>query len=285
MGRPNVGKSSLLNRMLGQKLAITSHKAQTTRHRILGVHTTDNGQIVFVDTPGIHDRGDKAMNRYLNRTAHTALLDVDVIVFLVQIGVWTEEDAAVLKLIKQSRINALLVINKIDTVTRREEILPFLAQITEQTGFETAIPLSARTGDNCDLLEEQLLAMLPEGENIYPPDQLTDRPERFFAAELIREQLTRRYHNELPYAISIEIEKFEEKPHIYHIAAIIWVERENQKAIIVGKQGLKLKETAIAARHTLQQFFDKKVNLKVWVKVKKSWSSDVKSLSQLGYDG
>ncbi len=283
VGRPNVGKSTLLNRLLGQKLAITSHKPQTTRHSILGISTRENGQIVYIDTPGIHQRGDKAMNRYLNRTATSVLAGVDLVVMLVDVGNWTEEDDMVLQRIGDSRLPAILVINKIDTLKQREMLLPLLAELTEKTGIDTVVPVSARTGDNCERLEQTILQALPEGENFYPEDQITDRPERFFAAELIREQITRRYHKELPYSTTVEIEEFDVQPGLYRIGAIIWVERQNQKAILVGKGGQALKETATEARKQLENFFQTKVYLRLWVKVKKSWSADQASLVRLGY--
>ncbi|WP_456418205.1 GTPase Era [Thiolapillus sp.] len=283
VGRPNVGKSTLLNHLLGQKLAITSHKPQTTRHSILGINTLDEGQIVYIDTPGIHQRGNKAMNRYLNRTATSALSGVDLAVFVVDSKYWTEEDEMVLQRIENSGLPAILVVNKIDTIPRREELLPILAELTQRTGLTSVIPVSARTGDNCDQLQQVILALLPEGENFYPEEQITDRPERFFAAELIREQITRRYHKELPYSATVEIEEFDAQPHIYRIGAIVWVERDNQKGILVGKGGLALKETATEARKQLEDFFQTKVYLRLWVKVKKSWSADQASLSRLGY--
>ena len=283
VGRPNVGKSTLLNHFLGQKLAITSHKPQTTRHSILGISTLKDGQIVYIDTPGIHQRGNKAMNRYLNRTATSPLSGGDLAVVIVDSNHWTEEDDMVLQRIQNSGLPVILVVNKIDTLQRREELLPVLAQLTEKTGLTTVVPVSARTGDNCEHLQQVILEMLPEGENIYPEDQITDRPERFFAAELIREQITRRYHKELPYSATVEIEEFDAQPHIYRIGAIIWVERDNQKGILVGKGGLALKETATEARKQLEDFFQTKVYLRLWVKVKKSWSADQASLSRLGY--
>ncbi len=283
VGRPNVGKSTLLNRLLGQKLAITSHKPQTTRHSILGIRTLEQGQIVYIDTPGMHRRGEKAMNRYLNRTAAAALAGVDLVVFVVDAGHWGEEDELVLQRVRESRLPVLLVVNKIDRVKPRERLLPLMAELSRHTGIDDLVPVSARTGENCDRLEREILARLPEGENLYPEDQLTDRPERFFAAELIREQLILRYHKELPYAITVEIEQFQEQPHLLRIGALIWVERPNQKAILLGKGGRAMKETATIARKELEAFFQKKVFLQLWVKVKRSWSSDQASLAQLGY--
>lgn len=284
VGRPNVGKSTLLNRLLGQKLAITSHKPQTTRHRILGIHSVDDGQIVFVDTPGIHDRGDKAMSHYLNRAAHTALLDVDLILFVVQALVWTEEDEQVLTAIKQSKLPTLAVINKVDTVAPKDKLLPFMDEMSKRHAFVDMIPVSARGGDNVESLTEAVRQRLPEGESIFPEDQLTDRSERFFAAELLREQLIRRYHRELPYAVTVEIERFEEEDDgRYNIGAIVWVERENQRKILLGKGGQAMKEAATAARKAMNDFFQTRVHLEVWIKVKKSWSSDAASLVKLGY--
>lgn len=283
-GRPNVGKSTLLNRLLGQKLVITSHKPQTTRHSILGINTLDQGQIIYVDTPGIHERGNKAMNRYLNRAAQTAIAGVDLIVFVLDVSAWTDEDEIVLKQIRETGLPVLIAANKMDLVQPRENLLPLLAELSSRTNIEKLIPVSARSGDNCEVLQEQVLQLLPAGENIFPEDQVSDRPERFFAAELIREQITRRYHKELPYAVSIEIEQFEELPHVIRILAIIWVERDNQKGILVGKGGQALKETSTEARIQLEGFFQQKVYLRLWVKVKKSWSSDQSSLAQLGYN-
>ena len=283
VGRPNVGKSTLLNRLLGQKMAITSHKPQTTRHRIIGVRTDDQGQIVYIDTPGIHQRGNKAMNRYLNRTAHTTLMDVDLVVFVCQALAWHTEDEQVLKAIRQAAVPAIAVVNKIDTVQPREKLLPFLAELGQRHDFLEIIPVSAKDGSQVEALDELVLKHLPEGDLIFPQDQVTDRPERFFAAEILREQIIRRYHKELPYAVTVEIEKFEEQPNRYVIGAVVWVERESQRGILLGQQGKAMKEAASAARKNMLEFFDKRVHLDVWIKVKKSWSSDEASLAQLGY--
>jgi GTP-binding protein Era len=268
---------------VGQKLAITSRKPQTTRHSILGVKTRSDGQIVYVDTPGIHRRGEQAMNRYLNRTARAALADVDLVIFVVEALRWTEEDAMVLEALQQANVPAILAINKIDQIKQREELLPFLGEIAEKFDFAEVVPLSAKSGDNVPLLEEQVLGVLPAGTNLFPEEQLTDRSERFFAAELIREQLIRRYSKEIPYALTVEIEKFEEQGNLYRIDALIWVERPGQKNIIIGSKGEALKEVAQQARLEMEKFFDKKVYLNVWVKIKKSWSSDEKALNSLGY--
>jgi GTP-binding protein Era len=283
VGRPNVGKSTLLNRLLGQKLAITSHKPQTTRHRVLGIRSRPDGQIVFVDTPGMHDRGGKAMNRYLNRTAYTALLDVDVAVFVVQALTWTEEDQQVLDAIAHAAVPAIAAVNKVDLVSPKEQILPFLKALSDRYPFVDIIPVSARDGGNIEELAASVLQQLPEGEAIFPDDQITDRSERFFAAELLREQLTRRYHGELPYAVTVEIERFDEVEGRYIIGAVIWVERDSQRAILLGKGGEAMKQTAMAARKAMNDFFQTRVHLEVWIKVKKSWSSDQASLVSLGY--
>jgi GTP-binding protein Era len=273
----------LLNRLVGQKLAITSHKPQTTRHRILGIYSDEQGQIVFVDTPGIHDRGKKAMNQYLNRTAHTALLDVDVAIFVVQALEWTAEDQHVLDAIKRAGVSAIAAVNKVDLVKQKPLLLPFMADLNARHDFIDVIPVSARAGDNADALMDVVRKALPEGEAIFPEDQVTDRSERFFAAELLREQLTRRYHRELPYALTVEIEQFEEIDGRYRIGAVIWVERESQRAILLGKQGEAMKQTATAARCAMNDFFQTRVHLDVWIKVKKSWSSDEAGLASLGY--
>jgi GTPase len=283
VGRPNVGKSTLLNKIIGQKLAITSHKPQTTRHSILGVKTDPNGQVVYVDTPGMHKRGDQPMNRYLNRTAKSALSDVDLLLFVIEALRWTDEDEAALAAVKQYGLDTILVVNKVDRIKNKQELLPFLDEISVKHQFIEIMPLSATNGTNVAELEKRVLGLMPERENIYSDDQLTDRPERFFAAELVREQLTQRYAQEIPYALTVEIEKFELVKDIYHIYALIWVERQGQKNIIIGKNGDALKEVSTQARIEMEKLFGRKVFLRVWVKVKKSWSTDSKSLNQLGY--
>ncbi len=283
VGRPNVGKSTLLNRVIGQKVAITSHKAQTTRHSILGIKTTEAGQIVYVDTPGIHERADHAMNRYLNRTAKASLFEVDLIIFVVEALKWTREDEKVLSFLLKQSSPVILAVNKCDQVRSKERLLPYLQEMSQRYAFDEVIPISASKGNYVEVLEEQVMARMPEGINLFPEDQLSDRTDRFFAAELVREQLTRRYAQELPYALSVEIEQFKEEGNLYRIAAIIWVEKASQKAIIIGKNGAALKEVSRHGRIAMEKFFDKKVYLQVWVKVKKSWSSDESSLTRLGY--
>ncbi len=283
IGRPNVGKSTLLNRIIGVKLAITSHKAQTTRHSILGIKTLEHGQVIYVDTPGIHERENHAMNRYLNRTAKTALADVDVLIFVVEALRWTREDEKVLGLLQGRKLPVILAVNKVDQVKQKELLLPYLAEMADRFHFTEVVPVSAKNGRNLETLESLVLNALPQGENFYPADQLTDRPEKFFAAEMLREQLTRRYAKELPYAVSVEIERFEESNGLYRIGAVIWVEKQGQKGILIGKDGNALKQAATQARKSMQEFFDCKVHLNVWVKVKKSWSSDEAALVRLGY--
>ena len=283
VGRPNVGKSTLLNRLIGQKIAITSHKPQTTRHAILGIKSREEGQILYVDTPGMHLRGDKALNRLLNQTAETMLADVDAVLFVIQADLWTEEDERVLTLIRQAAKPCILVLNKADLLKDKTRLLERLAMLANKHAFVHLIPVSARTGQQLNTLEEALLALLPQAAPLYPEDQVTDRSERFLAAELLREQLTRRYAKELPYAVSVEIERFEDEGDRYRIAAVIWVEKAGQKAILLGRQGAAMKETARIAREAMENVFQQKVWLDVWIKVKKSWSSDQRALSSLGY--
>jgi len=283
VGRPNVGKSTLLNRILGQKLVITCHKAQTTRHAVLGIKTRDEGQIAFVDTPGIHERGDSALNRYLNRAARAALADVDLALFVVEALRWTDEDAKALAAIAAGGVPAIAVVNKVDTVSDKTRLLPYLQALGTRHTFRDLVPVSATSGTQVEELERAVLAALPEGENAFPGDQITDRSERFFAAELLREQLMQRYGEELPYRTTVQIERFEDEGGRYRIHALIWVERPGQKAIVIGSRGEALKATATQARLEMQKLFACPVHLEVWVKIKKSWSSDEAALAVLGY--
>ena len=283
IGRPNVGKSTLLNRILGIKLAITSHKPQTTRHSILGIHSTDQGQALFLDTPGIHQRGGNALNRYLNRAALTAIPEADLVLFLVEALKFTQEDEKALAAIRRAGTPSIAVVNKVDLIPQKTRLLPYLQELGQRHDFLQILPVSARRGDQIDRLEQQIIAALPEGELRYPSDQWSDRSQRFFAAELLREQLVRRYGKELPYRTTVEIERFVEEGGRYRIHALIWVERPGQKAILIGKDGEALKAAATQARLSMKQFFDCPVHLEVWVKVKESWSSDEKALASLGY--
>lgn len=282
-GRPNVGKSTLLNRLLGQKLAITSDKAQTTRHAILGIKTCDGSQAIYVDTPGIHQRGSSALNRYLNRTARATVADVSLILFMVEALRFTDEDAQALRAIADAGAPVIAVVNKIDRVSDKQRLLPYLQGLAGRHAFRELVPVCAATGEQVERLESLAMAALPVGEAIFPPDQLTDRPERFFAAELLREQLTRRYGDELPYQTTVEIERFEDEGSRYRINALIWVERPGQKGIVIGNRGESLKAAATQARLQMQALFGCPVHLDVWVKVKKSWSSDEAALASLGY--
>jgi len=285
IGRPNVGKSTLLNRILGQKLAITSHKAQTTRHALLGIKTTDAGQAVFVDTPGIHQRGGGALNRYLNRTARAAVGEVDLALLVVEAPRFTREDDQALQVATGAGVPLIAVVNKVDQAKDKQRLLPYLEALAARHPFRELVPISAAKGDQVELLERLVIDALPEGENAFPSDQLTDRPERFFAAELLREQLMHRYGEELPYQSTVEIERFEEMGGRYRVHAVVWVERPGQKGIIVGRGGQALKAAAQGARLEMQRLFACPVHLEVWVKVRKSWSSDEAALENLGYGG
>jgi len=282
-GRPNVGKSTLLNRLLGQKLAITSDKAQTTRHAILGIKTRSGSQLIYVDTPGIHQRGHSALNRHLNRTARATVADVDLVLFVAEALRFTAEDAEALQAVAESDVPVIAVINKIDRITDKRRLLPYLQELSGRYTFRGLVPVCAASGDQVARLEALVTEALPQREAIFPSDQLTDRSERFFAAELLREQLTRRYGDELPHRSTVEIERFEDEGGRYRIGALIWVERPGQKAIIIGNRGEALKAAAMQARIQMQALFGCPVHLDVWVKVKKSWSSDEAALSSLGY--
>ncbi len=283
IGRPNVGKSTLMNYVLGQKISITSHRPQTTRHRIIGIKTTDDVQIVYVDTPGIHDNEKKAMNRYMNRTAGASFKDVDVIVLLVEAMKWTDEDELVIKRLQHVSTPVVLAVNKVDLVKKKEQLLPFIEQIKNKYAFKDIIPLSAIKGDNTEGFEKVISEYLPPSEAFYSEDQITDRSQRFMASEIIREKLMRNLAQELPYNLTVEIEKFTHDGKLLDIAAVIWVERDNQKAIIIGKGGSKLKDMGTKARIDMEKMFEEKVFLQLWVKVKSGWSDDERALNSLGY--
>ncbi len=284
IGRPNVGKSTLLNRILGMKLSITSRKPQTTRHQILGVKTTDEGQYIYVDTPGIHSGGKKAINRYMNKAASSVVHDVDVVLFLVQSLKWTDEDQMVLNKLEHISVPVILVVNKVDVVDNKDELLPFLQEISEKYNFTRVVPVSARKGNNVDQLEQAVLEFLPENPPFFSEDQLTDRSERFLAAELIREKLVRELGNELPYQTTVEIERYKEKEKITEIHAVILVETKGQKAIIIGQKGARLKSIGTKARIDMEKLLGQKVFLQLWVKIKAGWSDNESALRSLGYD-
>ena len=284
VGRPNVGKSTLMNHILGQKLSITSRKPQTTRHQILGIKTEDDKQIVFVDTPGIHKINDKAINRYMNRAATTAVKDVDLIVMMVDRTRWTDEDEMVLQTIKQQRAPVILVVNKIYFIKEKDTLLPYLQELSDKHNFDQIIPLSAKTGSNLERLEQIIESYLPESPYFYPEDQITDRSSRFLAAELVREKIMRQLGDELPYAMTVEIEEFSHDGRLIEISALILVERGSQKRIVIGEKGSRLKQIGQEARKDMEQLFDCKVMLNLWVKVKSNWSDDERALRSLGYD-
>ena len=283
VGRPNVGKSTLLNRILGQKISITSRRPQTTRHRVLGIKSQPTAQLIYVDTPGIHDFSGRAMNRHMNRTASSVLQDVDVVVFLIDGLHWTADDDLVLKKIGQITSPVILAVNKIDLLGNREELLPRLQTLSEKYRFLHIIPISAGKGDNVEELEAAIERLLPQAPPLFPEDQVTDRSVRFLAAELVREKLFRKLGKELPYGLTVEIEQFKSDTNITHIHALIWVERKSQKYIVIGKQGRMLKEVGIEARRDIEALIDGKVNLKLWVKVKEGWADDERALHSLGY--
>jgi GTP-binding protein Era len=283
VGRPNVGKSTLLNHILGQKISITSRKPQTTRHRLLGIKTTDNAQIVFVDTPGLHLGVDKALNRYMNKTVSSVIRDVDLILFMIDANKWTPEDEKVLENIRNSSAPAILLINKIDKINDKEDLLPFMEKLMAIHEFNEIIPISALKSKGIDQLESLVIKTLPTGTYLFPEDQLTDKNSRFLAAEFVREKITRQTGDELPYEVNVEIEEFKTIDGVLHISALILVEREGQKKILIGKNGSSLKLIGTEARKEMELLFNAKVMLNLWVKVKSGWSDDERALRSLGY--
>ena len=283
VGRPNVGKSTLLNHILGQKISITSRRPQTTRHRVLGIKTRDTAQLIYVDTPGIHDYSGRAMNRHMNRTASSVLLDVDVVVFLVDCSKWTADDDLVLTKLDKLDCPVILAVNKIDRLANRDELLPRLQELSGKRSFEQVIPISAARGDNVTALEAAIETLLPRAPAMFPEDQVTDRSVRFLAAELVREKLFRKLGRELPYGLTVEIESFRSESAITHIHALIWVERKSQKTIVIGKQGRVLEAVGMEARKDIEALIDGRVNLKLWVKIKEGWADDERALRSLGY--
>ena len=285
IGPPNVGKSTLINRILGQKLCITSRRPQTTRHRILGIKTTDQGQFIYVDTPGMHSDGKKAMNRYMNRAAAASIDDVDVVLFVVEGLKWTEDDQRVLKRIQQdARSPVILVLNKADKLSDKSDLLPQIQSLAPQYDFAAVVPISARKGMNTDVLEQEIAKLMPEGEMIFEEDQLTDRSSRFLAGEIVREKLFRYLGQELPYSLTVEIEQFEEEEGMYPIGAVVYVERSGQKSIVIGTKGEQLKLIGQHARLEMEQLFGCKVFLQIWVKVREGWSDNERMLKNLGYN-
>ena len=284
VGRPNVGKSTLMNRVLGHKLSIVTAKPQTTRQRIAGIKTTEQGQVIYIDTPGIHLAARSALNRYMNRIAQASFQDVDLILFLVEAGRWTKQDEHVARTLADVDVPVVLVVNKVDLVPEKAKLLRFVGEEVGADRFRDVLMVAARNGDGVADLERTVLQSLPFSRPFYDEDQFTDRSERFLAGELIREQLMQRLHQELPYALTVEIEEFKRDGGMLRIGAIIWVERDGQKQIVIGKGGKVLKQVGTGARHELQELFGEKVFIRLWVKVSRDWSDSERALRQFGYD-
>ena len=275
VGRPNVGKSTLLNHILGQKLSITSRKPQTTRHQVLGIKTEGDIQAIYVDTPGLHLRDEKAINRYMNRAASAALADVDLALFVVDRDRWTDEDDLVLEKLRHAECPVVLVVNKIDRLADKAELLPLIESLSTRFEFADIVPVSALRGHNRDDLETLIHGYLPEGIHLFPEDQITNRSERFLAAELVREKIMRQLGEEVPYAMTVEIEEFKASPRLIEISALILVERQGQKKILIGEGGSRLRQIGTEARKDMEKAFDSKVMLRLW--------DDERALRSLGY--
>jgi len=284
VGRPNVGKSTLLNHLLGQKISITSRKPQTTRNAVVGIKTEGDVQLIFVDTPGLHLKETRAINRYMNRAASTAMKDVDVVVFLVDRFVWNEEDEAVAAQLSRVRSPIILAVNKVDKVEDKETLLPHLQKLAKKLKVDEVIPVSALRNINLDRLESLLIERLPEGTHLYPEDQITDRSSRFMAAEIVREKITRQLGDELPYQMAVEIEEFKHEGSLLTISALILVERDGQKRILIGDKGERIKLIGQQARLDMEKLFESRIMLNLWVKVKSGWSDDERALRSLGYN-
>ncbi len=284
VGRPNVGKSSLLNRLIGQKLSITSRKPQTTRSHLLGIKTAGNSQIIYIDTPGLQKKAESLFNRHMNREVHNSLSQTDVVVHVVEAMKWNEGDALVHETIKNLKCTKLLAINKMDRVSDRKELLPFIKRMHDLGGYDDIVPVSARHGTNIDSLEGLILKHLPASPAVFPEDQLTDRNERYFAAEFLREKLMRSLGDELPYNITVTIDKFSDEKRLVRIYATIWVASHGQKKIVVGKDGAVLKKAGQEARRDIENMFGKKVFLQTWVKVKDQWMANARAMKIFGYE-
>lgn len=284
VGRPNVGKSTLLNHILGQKISITSKKPQTTRHQLLGIKTTDQCQFLYVDTPGVHSNEPRAINRYMNRSAKTVVRDVDVAVFVLDRTDWQEDDQLVADLVARHKERLIVVINKVDLIKDKASLLPYLDKLQSQFPHSALVPLSAEDGDNVETLEKLIAERLPLGQPLYEEDQITDRSTRFLVAEILREKIMRQLGEEVPYSATIEIESFKDSGRTIHIDALVFVERDGQKAILIGKKGEKLKRIGADARADIEKLLERKVMLNTWVKVKSNWADDDRALKSLGYD-
>jgi GTP-binding protein Era len=283
VGRPNVGKSTLLNNIIGQKISITADKPQTTRHKILGVKTLLDVQAIFIDTPGMHILQKKAINKEMNKAARSALQDVDAVIFMVEALEWNAEDDLVLDCVSHVTCPVFLVVNKVDTVKDKNLLLPFLQTLSEKLPVATILPCSATEGTQVEVLEQKIFAILPPGPFYFPKDQITDKNLNFRLAEIIREKLTRALSAELPYAISVEIERVQQEATQLLVHAIIWVERDSQKGIVIGKKGAMLKQIGTEARLDMNHMLKESVHLELYVKVKSGWSDDSKALKNLGY--
>ncbi len=283
VGRPNVGKSTLLNQLIGQKVSITSKKPQTTRHRIVGIDTVGQYQTVYVDTPGLHSEEKRAINRLMNKAAASSILDVELVVFVVEGTRWTDDDQMVLNRLIAAKKPVILVVNKVDLYKDKEELLPHLQWLGSQLSFLEIMPLSAEKGTNVERLREVVQKQLPPCEFFFPEDYITDRSQRFMASEIVREKLMRFLGDELPYSVTVEIERFKWEEKHYHIAALILVERDTQKRMVIGKAGERIKTIASEARKDMEELFEQPVFLQMWVKVKSGWADDERALRSLGY--
>ena len=284
IGRPNVGKSTLVNALVGAKISITSNRPQTTRHRMLGIATFPAGQLVLVDTPGIHREQKRAMNRMMNRAARGAIEGVDAALLVVQAGRWDDEDGLAYDPLHAAGLPVVLVVNQVDRLKDKTALLPFLAKVSQGREFAAVHPVSALKGLGLDVLVREVLALVPEQDALYGEDEITDKSQRFLAGEMVREQLMRQLGEELPYATTVEIERFEVDGAMFRIGAVIWVERSGQKAIVIGKGGERLREIGTRARQQMEKLFDCKVFLETWVRVREGWSDDEAALKSLGYE-
>ena len=283
LGRPNVGKSTLVNALVGTKVSIVSPRPQTTRHRLLGIATFPGGQLQLVDTPGIHGAQKRAMNRMMNRAARGAVEGVDAALLVVEAGRWTDDDSLAYRALAESGVPCVLAINKVDLIADKGRLLPFIAEVSEGRAFAAVHPVSAGKRKGLEALVRTLLALVPEGEAEYGEDEITDRSERFLAGELVREQLMLRLGDELPYSTTVEIERFEEDGELLRIAAVVWVEREGQKPIVIGKGGERLKAIGAGARTGMERLFGRKVFLETWCRVREGWSDDEAAQRRFGY--
>ncbi len=283
VGRPNVGKSTLLNKLVGQKVSITSKKPQTTRHRIVGIDTEGDYQAVFVDTPGLHIDEKRAINRLMNKAAATSILDVEFVLFVVEGTRWHDDDQMVLNKLIAAKKPVILVVNKVDLYKDKAELLPHLQWLGSQLDFLDMVPLSAESGDNVAALRKVVQQHLPPCEFLFPEDYVTDRSQRFMAAEIVREKLMRFLGDELPYAVTVEIERFKWEEKHFHIAALVLVERDSQKKMVIGNKGERIKQIATEARLDMAAMLEAPVFLQVWVKVKSGWADDERALRSLGY--